>query len=749
MTKYDEFIQAYQKAYPNVRKQLQYEQAIKIWQDLKAKPEDFDERFRAKMTELKVLRMKNNSQSMKSFTQTKLNFGRAMPALAQTNPEIKISTPINADAAQGKKSVEAKVPERSYETPAQDKLEKEIAALYASLASKRQMRDSGMSDVSTSELVEIDKQIKSKEKMKKIREKNASVHREKRAKFKEAIQTISEKDEESGNLLKSFNRKSVGRPRLEEDQPELLNTIMDIVQMNSSADARRRSEILRSCTTLDDLWKELQNRGFKISRSPTYFRLHPRRGDSKEGLRRVQTVPVKLLRPENSLRKENADRMYAKSLQNDMQSVDALFGPDVILYLSNDDKARINLGVTAANKQSSILMNMNYKVRLLDHDFVVAPRHKLIPSVYAVCNLDLDGSMTYSGETFIRVRSGKHDSSTAFSHLYDMKELFESQAIPTKPILLISTDGAQDEAPRFPKPLRVAVFLFKSLNLDVYIHATNAAGLSAFNPVERSMAPLTHDLVGLVLQHDIFGSHLDSSGKTIDEELEEKNFYAASEVLSNVWSKTIINDFKVDCKPVEKGCHFEPDELDQEWVARHVLQTRYFLMIVKCVNQKCCKPFTTNWLNIFPKRFFPAPAVYKFGQKGLYAVEPSEYVKNTKNFKFATLKDRLIAGLLPKEAENFTPPPFDLYCPSMMPKLSDCICEKCGHYWPCEAAKKRHAKIHKHEKFEVEHGIVLEEVSDEFCQIQEPDAEFENSELIPVIENVQEFLRSPFTEDLF
>ena len=37
------------------------------------------------------------------------------------------------------------------------------------------------------------------------------------------------------------------------------------------------------------------------------------------------------------------------------------------------------------------------------------------------------------------MRSGKHDSSTAFSHLYDMKELFESNAIPTKPILLIST----------------------------------------------------------------------------------------------------------------------------------------------------------------------------------------------------------------------------------------------------------------------------------------------------------------------
>ena len=89
---------------------------------------------------------------------------------------------------------------------------------------------------------------------------------------------------------------------------------------------------------MDDLWKELQNRGINLSRSATYLRLQPRRGNTKEGFRHVQTAPVKLLRPENSLRKENADRMFAKSLQDDMQSLDSLFGPDVILYLSNEIK---------------------------------------------------------------------------------------------------------------------------------------------------------------------------------------------------------------------------------------------------------------------------------------------------------------------------------------------------------------------------------------------------------------------------
>ena len=60
--------------------------------------------------------------------------------------------------------------------------------------------------------------------------------------------------------------------------------------------------MLRTCTTLDDLCTELRNRGINIARSTTYTRLQPKRGNTREGLRHVKTVPVKLLRPENSLR---------------------------------------------------------------------------------------------------------------------------------------------------------------------------------------------------------------------------------------------------------------------------------------------------------------------------------------------------------------------------------------------------------------------------------------------------------------
>ena len=94
-----------------------------------------------------------------------------------------------------------------------------------------------------------------------------------------------------------MNRGTPGRPRIETDQPKLLSTILDIVQASSSADDRRRSEMIRSVRTLSDLQSKLKNDfGFNLSRSATYLRLMPRRGDNLEAKRHVKTVPVKLLR---------------------------------------------------------------------------------------------------------------------------------------------------------------------------------------------------------------------------------------------------------------------------------------------------------------------------------------------------------------------------------------------------------------------------------------------------------------------
>jgi len=134
-------------------------------------------------------------------------------------------------------------------------------------------------------------------------------------------------------------------------------------------------------------------------------------------------------------------------------------GQKCVFFLSQDDKP-------AANKQSPIRMHLEYRIQLPDHDWVVAERHKLIPSVYAACIVK-SSHVSYSGPTGIFIRSGKHDSSTAVSHARDFETLktilaFQEVMLPedkvnVKPVVIITADGGPDENPRFPKALAAAV----------------------------------------------------------------------------------------------------------------------------------------------------------------------------------------------------------------------------------------------------------------------------------------------------
>ena len=70
-----------------------------------------------------------------------------------------------------------------------------------------------------------------------------------------------------------------------------------------------------------------------------------------------------------------------------MKEACSLMGSKVCNFLSCDDKPRVPIGLTAANKQAPLLMHMEYKIKLPDHDFVIATKHKLIPSVYGICKI--------------------------------------------------------------------------------------------------------------------------------------------------------------------------------------------------------------------------------------------------------------------------------------------------------------------------------------------------------------------------
>ena len=120
------------------------------------------------------------------------------------------------------------------------------------------------------------------------------------------------------------------------------------------------------------------------------------------------------------------------------------------------------------------------------------------------------------------------------------------------------------------------------------------------------MAPLSKDTSGIILPYDTYGTHLDASNNTIDDDLEVRNFKAAGNVLADIWSESVIGEH-----PVVSRC-IDPQDRDlnarttEDWKSKHVSQSQYMLQIVKCKDKSCCQ-FRTNYLDFFPNRFLPPP----------------------------------------------------------------------------------------------------------------------------------------------
>ena len=196
-----------------------------------------------------------------------------------------------------------------------------------------------------------------------------------RAKRNQVFKELSIDHPEVATKLKKLEVKTTaGRPNLESQQESLLEAIISIVIPGSSAEDRRRSEVYNSVRSLDDLKSALENKGFHLSRTTTYYRLLPSNMRHKDGKRQVHTVPVKLQRPQDDLRKKHPDGHFAMACVMFTRELANLFGDN-----------HVPLGLPISKKQTAILMHLEYEVTLPDYDFPIGEKHKLIPSVYAAC----------------------------------------------------------------------------------------------------------------------------------------------------------------------------------------------------------------------------------------------------------------------------------------------------------------------------------------------------------------------------
>ncbi len=80
------------------------------------------------------------------------------------------------------------------------------------------------------------------------------------------------------------------------------------------------------------------------------FRLLSRRSNSTEGKRHVQTVSVRLIKANNDEHKKHDDQYFATNTINHLKTLAGSFGSEAVFFLSQDDKARVPIGLPAARK---------------------------------------------------------------------------------------------------------------------------------------------------------------------------------------------------------------------------------------------------------------------------------------------------------------------------------------------------------------------------------------------------------------
>ena len=363
------------------------------------------------------------------------------PSTSSLKPSIDIDEPVTLTTSDENCNPTTR-------TPAQDAIKADLNTVNAKIASVSTIRKTvGLSPVLKTELDkwENEKEALEKKLKRKLNDQKAQIKaREKKAKKINALLAECDKSPEE------ITRNKAGRPRLEETGLQgLAEAIYKIVVPDGAADERRRTETVNTLRTVDNLRVALAVQGYHLSKTALYYRLLPANISHVDGKRPFSSVNVRLCKPQNTQRKGHPDGHFAMAMVKMAKDLANLFSEHPF-FLSQDDKARVPIGLPISKKQTALLMHLEYKVTLPDHDFPIGENHKLIPSVYAACLHDKDGTVSYSGPTHVAIRSAKHNHSSAESHIADFNHLlnlnsFKEHAIMrydvVKPLVFLSVDG--------------------------------------------------------------------------------------------------------------------------------------------------------------------------------------------------------------------------------------------------------------------------------------------------------------------
>ena len=138
------------------------------------------------------------------------------------------------------------------------------------------------------ELQEKEKRLNTLLKRSKI---NAKVYAKKKDILKRGAAELEDHD------LKRYGQGKVGKPSVDVSQPGIIDCLKNIVQANlAGADGRRRSEVIHTVRTLEELKTAVEAEGYTISKSGIYYQLLPRDATTIEGRSHHSLLKVRLLK---------------------------------------------------------------------------------------------------------------------------------------------------------------------------------------------------------------------------------------------------------------------------------------------------------------------------------------------------------------------------------------------------------------------------------------------------------------------
>ena len=143
-------------------------------------------------------------------------------------------------------------------TPKQDSLQDSINSVNSQILKLQESSRLSILDDETKKVIKnkIEQSSKVKKKLEKQlrRVKQNQKHQKKfTVKKRRAIKMTIQQYPEIAPILKGFNRDKPGNPRIECDQPEILEEILKIAEIGSACSDRRRDNTIRTVRTLNQL----------------------------------------------------------------------------------------------------------------------------------------------------------------------------------------------------------------------------------------------------------------------------------------------------------------------------------------------------------------------------------------------------------------------------------------------------------------------------------------------------------------